>query len=94
MSLACSSLQPPKTRSSHPSHKFAVPTRVVSSLEAWVEYPSVQTPRSATAALSELSWVDLVSRQVCRKEYGVFEGVVGLCALSRRKLWRDVVCGP
>jgi len=33
--------------------KFAVPTRVVSSLEAWVEHPPVQTPRSATAALSE-----------------------------------------
>ncbi|PPR04311.1 hypothetical protein CVT24_013384 [Panaeolus cyanescens] len=32
--------------------KFAVPPRVVSSLEAWVENPP-QTPRSATAALSE-----------------------------------------
>lgn len=33
--------------------KFAVPIRVVSSLEAWVEHPPPQTPRSATAALSE-----------------------------------------
>ncbi|KAF8968453.1 hypothetical protein BDZ97DRAFT_1902846 [Flammula alnicola] len=33
--------------------KFAVPIRVVSSLEAWVEHPPAQTPRSATAALSE-----------------------------------------
>jgi len=32
--------------------KFAVPTRVVSSIETWVEHPPV-TPRSATAALSE-----------------------------------------
>ncbi|KAF9559372.1 hypothetical protein CPC08DRAFT_666543 [Agrocybe pediades] len=32
--------------------KFAVPSRVVSSLESWVEHPP-QTPRSATAALSE-----------------------------------------
>lgn len=33
--------------------KFAVPPRVVSSLESWVEHPPPQTPRSATAALSE-----------------------------------------
>ncbi|KAH9475059.1 Protein MON2-like protein [Psilocybe cubensis] len=33
--------------------KFAVPPRVVSSLETWVEHPPPQTPRSATAALSE-----------------------------------------
>ena len=33
--------------------KFAVPTRVVSSLEAWVEHPPASTPRSATAALTE-----------------------------------------
>jgi len=33
--------------------KFAVPIRVVSSLETWVDHPPVQTPRSATAALSE-----------------------------------------
>jgi len=33
--------------------KFAVPARVVSSLESWVEHPPPQTPRSATAALSE-----------------------------------------
>ncbi|KAJ3501198.1 hypothetical protein NLJ89_g9448 [Agrocybe chaxingu] len=33
--------------------KFAVPIQVVSSLEAWVEHPPAQTPRSATAALSE-----------------------------------------
>ena len=45
--------------------KFAVPTRVVSSLETWVERSPVQTPRSATAALSE--GLGLVSRQVCPK---------------------------
>ena len=33
--------------------KFAVPTGVVSSLEAWAENPPPMTPRSATAALSE-----------------------------------------
>ncbi|PPQ88756.1 hypothetical protein CVT25_008626 [Psilocybe cyanescens] len=33
--------------------KFAVPPRVVSSLESWVEHPPPQTPRSATAALPE-----------------------------------------
>lgn len=33
--------------------KFSVPIRVVSSLEAWVEHPPAQTPRSATAAFSE-----------------------------------------
>ena len=33
--------------------KFAVPTGVVSSLEAWVEHPPASTPRSATAALTE-----------------------------------------
>lgn len=33
--------------------KFSVPIRVVSSLEAWVEHPPSQTPRSATAAFSE-----------------------------------------
>ncbi|KDR71626.1 hypothetical protein GALMADRAFT_254004 [Galerina marginata CBS 339.88] len=33
--------------------KFAVPSRVVSSVESWIEHPTVQTPRSATAALSE-----------------------------------------
>lgn len=33
--------------------KFAVPTRVMSSLEVWVENPPASTPRSATAALTE-----------------------------------------
>ncbi|PPQ71802.1 hypothetical protein CVT26_007726 [Gymnopilus dilepis] len=33
--------------------KFAVPSRVVSSLESWVEHPPPQTPRSATAAVAE-----------------------------------------
>lgn len=33
--------------------KFAVPTTVVSTLEAWVENPPVSTPRSATAAITE-----------------------------------------
>lgn len=33
--------------------KFAVPTTVVSSLEAWVENPPVMTPRSTTAAITE-----------------------------------------
>lgn len=33
--------------------KFAVPTRVMSSLEVWVENPPAPTPRSATAALTE-----------------------------------------
>ncbi|KAF8874390.1 hypothetical protein CPB84DRAFT_1817905 [Gymnopilus junonius] len=33
--------------------KFAVPSRVVSSLESWSEHPPPQTPRSATAAVAE-----------------------------------------
>jgi hypothetical protein len=33
--------------------KFAVPTPVVSSLEAWAEHPPLSTPRSATAAITE-----------------------------------------
>ena len=24
----------------------------------------------------------------------MFEGIVGLCALPRRKLWRELVCDP
>ncbi|KAF9530793.1 hypothetical protein CPB83DRAFT_850328 [Crepidotus variabilis] len=33
--------------------KFAVPTPVVSSMEQWAENPPLQTPRSATVALTE-----------------------------------------
>lgn len=33
--------------------KFAVPTTVVSSFEAWVENPPVATPRSTTTAITE-----------------------------------------
>ncbi|PPQ87164.1 hypothetical protein CVT24_007294 [Panaeolus cyanescens] len=70
--------------------KFAVPPRVVSSLEAWVENPP-QTPRSATAALSEgLGKSSRISQKECRPSInggidGGDEGPPSLLTVGNRR---------
>jgi len=69
--------------------KFAtsIPSRVISSLDLYIE--PLQTPRSATAALSE--GLGRPTTRALREEYGMLEGSCRMCALFCRKFGRQLV---